>query len=110
MVSIASIKHWQSQSDGLAEMVRVLRPGGLFVVGEADRGCTVADVERSLALRKGFRFFGPVPLMVFRTYISGLSIDLEDARALVAALPLTDVQVQRRFGDPILQFQGRKAA
>ena len=28
-----SIKHWQSQTDGLAEMVRVLRPGGLLVVG-----------------------------------------------------------------------------
>ena len=48
--------------------------------------------------------------MAFRTYVSGLSIDLEDARALVAALPLTDVEVQRRPGLPVLQFQGRKAA
>ncbi|MGH3522431.1 MAG: class I SAM-dependent methyltransferase [Mycobacterium sp.] len=110
VVSIGSIKHWQSQTDGLAEMVRVLRPGGLLVVGELDRGCTVADAKRFLALRTGFRFFGPVPLMVFRTYISGLSIDLEDARALVAALPLTDTEVQRLAGQPALQFRGRKAA
>jgi ubiquinone/menaquinone biosynthesis C-methylase UbiE len=110
VASIGSIKHWQSQTDGLAEMVRVLRPGGLLVVGELDRGCTVADAKRFLALRTALRFFGPVPLMVFRTYISGLSLDLEDARALVAALPLTDVEVQRRPGDPTLQFGGRKAA
>jgi SAM-dependent methyltransferase len=89
VASIGSIKHWQSQTD---------------------RGCTVADAKRFLALRTALRFFGPVPLMVFRTYISGLSIDLEDARALVAALPLTDLEVQRRPGDPTLQFQGRKAA
>jgi ubiquinone/menaquinone biosynthesis C-methylase UbiE len=110
VVSIASIKHWQSQSCALAEMVRVLRPGGLLVVGEVDRGCTVADVERSFALRKALQFFGPIPLMLFRTYVSGLSIDLEDARALVAALPLTDIEVQRSPGLPVLQFQGRKAA
>ena len=96
VVSAGAIKHWQSQADGLAEMVRVLRPGGLLGVGELDRGCTIDDAKRFLALRTGLRFFGPLPLMAFRTYVSGLSIDLEDARALVAALPLTDVEVQRR--------------
>jgi hypothetical protein len=30
---------------------------------------------------------------------------VEDARALVAALPLTDVEKQRRPGLPVLQFQ-----
>jgi ubiquinone/menaquinone biosynthesis C-methylase UbiE len=110
VVSGGAIKHWQSQTDGLAEMVRVLQPGGLLVVGEVDRGCTIDDAKRFLALRTGLRFFGPVPLMVFRTYVSGLSIDLQDARALVATLPLTDVEVQRRPGLPILQFQGRKSA
>ena len=91
-------------------MVRVLRPGGLLGVGELDWGCTIDDAKRFLALRTGLRFFGPLPLMAFRTYVSGLSIDLEDARALVAALPLTDVEVHRRPGFPVLQFQGRKAA
>jgi len=110
VVSAGAIKHWQSQTDGLAEMVRVLRPGGLLVVGELDRGCTIDDAKHFLALRTGLRFFGPIPLMLFRTYVSGLSIDLADAQALVAALPLTDVEVQRRPGLPVLQFQGRKAA
>lgn len=110
VVSGGAIKHWHSQPDGLAEMVRVLRPGGLLVLGEVDRGCTIDDAKRFLALRTGLRFFGPIPLMLFRTYVSGLSIDLEDARALVAALPLTDVEVQRQPGLPVLQFQGRKAA
>jgi ubiquinone/menaquinone biosynthesis C-methylase UbiE len=110
VVSAGAIKHWQNQADGLAEMVRVLRPGGLLGVGELDRGCTIDDAKRFLALRTGLRFFGPIPLMAFRTYVSGLSIDLEDARALVAALPLTDVEVHRRPGFPVLQLQGRKAA
>jgi ubiquinone/menaquinone biosynthesis C-methylase UbiE len=110
VVSCGAIKHWQNQADGLAEMVRVLRPGGLLVVGELDRGCTIGDAKRFLALRTGLRLFGPIPLMLFRTYVGGLSIDLEDARDLVAGQPLTDVEVQRRPGLPVLQFQGRKAA
>ncbi|GBE63769.1 hypothetical protein MFM001_02310 [Mycobacterium sp. MFM001] len=109
VMSGGAIKHWQDQAGGLAEMVRVLRPGGLLAVGEVDRGCTIDDVKRFFALRNGLRFLGPVRVMLFRTYVSGLSIDLEDARALVAALPLTDVEVSRLPGLPILQFHGRKA-
>ena len=44
-VSIASIKHWPDQSKGLAECVRVLRPGGLLLVVEADRGCRFGDAR-----------------------------------------------------------------
>lgn len=110
VVSIGSIKHWQNQSSGVSEMVRVLRPGGLFAVLELDRGCTVADAKNLLRRQPLFRFLGPIPLMAFRTYVTGLSIDLEDARTLVAELPLMDVEVKRRPGEPALQFQGRKVA
>jgi ubiquinone/menaquinone biosynthesis C-methylase UbiE len=48
--SIASIKHWPDQSKGLAECVRVLRPGGQRLVVEADRGCRFNDA-RAFVLR-----------------------------------------------------------
>ncbi len=38
--SIGSIKHWPQPAQGLAECVRVLRPGGRLLVVEVDGDCT----------------------------------------------------------------------
>jgi ubiquinone/menaquinone biosynthesis C-methylase UbiE len=40
-----SIKHWPDQRRGLDECLRVLRPGGRFLVMEADRSCRFDDVR-----------------------------------------------------------------
>ena len=40
-----SIKHWPDQRRGLGECLRVLRPGGRFLVMEADRSCRFQDVR-----------------------------------------------------------------
>ena len=40
-----SIKHWPDQRRGLDECLRVLRPGGRFLVMEADRSCRFSDVR-----------------------------------------------------------------
>ena len=43
--SAGSIKHWPDQRRGLEECLRVLRPGGRFLVMEADRSCRFSDVR-----------------------------------------------------------------
>lgn len=108
VLSIGSIKHWPDQAKGMAEMVRVLRPGGFLMVAEVDRGCSLQDAQAFVA-----RVTVPRPLhgsflLRFRTFVAGQSLDLEDARALVADRPLTGTRVERVPGDPMLLIAGFK--
>ncbi|WP_280271751.1 class I SAM-dependent methyltransferase [Nocardia wallacei] len=109
VVSSGSIKHWPDQRRGLAEMIRVLRPGGLLVIIEADRGCTFEDAQTFV---DRWRLPQPVPrlcLPFFRTYIAGYGIDLDDGRRLVEDLALTGATVERIEGEPGIRITARKA-
>jgi SAM-dependent methyltransferase len=109
VLSVASIKHWPDQPAGLAECLRVLRPGGALAIIEAERGCRLADAR---AFVQRWRFMPPgsrrLGLMFFCTYVSGQSIDLERARQLLAGLPLDDAHVERLPGTPGLVLHGRR--
>ncbi len=107
-VSIASIKHWADPSKGLAECVRVLRPGGQLVVVEADRGCRFNDARAFVSRWRVPKAMRPVNLALFRTFVAGRSIDLEEARSLMAELPLTSWEVSRIRGTPALLMRGRR--
>ncbi len=107
--SVASIKHWTDPRRGLEQCARVLRPGGLFFVVEGDRGCRLDDARRFV---NRWRLPSPVrriALPMFHTWVTGQAFDLDDARALVAGLPLRDVSVRRIPGTPGLVMQGRRA-
>lgn len=45
-VSFFSVKHWPDPGSGLAELVRVTRPGGQLLVAEIDAHATAADWRR----------------------------------------------------------------
>jgi ubiquinone/menaquinone biosynthesis C-methylase UbiE len=108
--SIGSIKHWPDMDQGLAECVRVLKPGGLLLVGEADRGCRFPDV---VAWTRESRVPRPLQIVLhlyFRTFVAGQSIDLDDARQLWTSLALAEPDGPRRIpGTPGLVMTGRKA-
>ncbi|WP_020672347.1 class I SAM-dependent methyltransferase [Amycolatopsis nigrescens] len=109
-VSIGSIKHWRDPRKGLAEMIRVLRPGGLLNVIEIDRGCLLSDVRALLGRLPVTRFTLGLGVMGFRTFVAGRSIDLDDAQRFVLGLPLADVSVRRIPGEPNIQILGHKQA
>lgn len=109
VLSVASIKHWPDQARGLAECVRVLAPGGKLVVVEADRGCRLEDAAAFVARFRIPRLLRPLALAAFRTWVAGQSLDLEEARALMAAHSFAEHRVERIDGTPGLLLLGVKA-
>jgi SAM-dependent methyltransferase len=108
VTSVASIKHWPDRARGLEECLRVLKAGGWLLVFEADRGCQFEDAVRLVRGWRMPRALRPFGLALFRTWVAGQALDLDDARRLAASLPLDDVRVERVEGTPGLVLGGRK--
>jgi SAM-dependent methyltransferase len=106
--SYGSIKHWTSRDAGLAECIRVLKPGGPLLVTDADRSATFEDSQNLVANYTTPRFLGGPNLAFFRTWIAGRSLDLDDARDLASRIDLVDKDVSRIEGLPLLMLSGRK--
>ena len=102
VVSIASIKHWPDRERGVREMVRVLKDRGSLLIAEADRSCRLDDARR---FADSARLPAPLRLpylWMFRTYVAGQGLDLDDARQAIAGQPIVDATVQRVAGTPLL--------
>jgi ubiquinone/menaquinone biosynthesis C-methylase UbiE len=108
VLSYGSIKHWTSQDAGLAECLRVLKPGGPLLVTEADRSATFEDCQRFVANYASPRFLSGPNLAFFRTWIAGRSLDLDDLRDLASRIDLVDKDVSRIPEFPLLMLSGRK--
>lgn len=106
VISYGSIKHWTSRDAGLAECIRVLKSGGPLLITEADRSTSFEDAERFIENYTTPRFLGGLNLAIFRTWIAGRSIDLDDARDLASRIDLVDKDVCRIEGMPILMISG----
>jgi len=53
-------------------------------------------------------FDATVSLALFRTFVAGRSLDLEEARSLMSELPLTSSEVSRIRRTPVLLMPGRR--
>jgi ubiquinone/menaquinone biosynthesis C-methylase UbiE len=109
VISYGSVKHWTSRETGMAECVRVLKPGGPLLVTDADRSATFEDSANFIKHYKFPRFLDGPNLAVFRTWIAGRSIDLDDARALASGVDLVDAEVGRIPDSPLVMIAGRRA-
>jgi ubiquinone/menaquinone biosynthesis C-methylase UbiE len=106
VVSVGSIKHWPDPARGLAEGVRALRPGGRLVVVEVDRGCFLDDARAFVARWRMPAAMRPLGLVLFRTFVAGQGLDLDDGRRLLAAVPLGEITIERVAGTPGVLFRG----
>jgi len=109
VISIASIKHWPNPAQGLRECVRVLRKGGRLLIVEADRGCRLGDARAFVDRWRIPRASRPIALALFRTWVAGQAIDLEEARSWLDSLPLTERETSRLDGLPAIVLLGRKS-
>lgn len=103
------LKQLPCKACALRECLRVLRPGGRLLAMDVNRGCSYEDVV-SFVNRTTLPGVGRQALMV---YFSGIvarqSIDLDEARALWAELPLRECDGPRRIpGHPAFVMVGTK--
>jgi ubiquinone/menaquinone biosynthesis C-methylase UbiE len=109
VISYGSIKHWTSREAGIAECVRVLKPAGPLLINDADRGVTYEDAQNFITHYKAPRLFDGINLAMFRTWIAGRSVDLDDLRALANREDLVDVDVSRVPDSVLVMISARRA-
>ncbi|MCA9694268.1 MAG: class I SAM-dependent methyltransferase [Nannocystaceae bacterium] len=108
VVSLGSIKHWPDMARGLRECARVLAPGGWLLVFEGDAGFRDADVR---ALSSAWALPWPARALmaaVLRRSLRAESIDLDGARALLAAIPELQASARAVAGLPAWIIEGRR--
>lgn len=93
--SLGSLKHWPDPERGLAECARVAAPGAWLAILEGDRGAREEDVQRFIATWGLPAPMRPLAAAFYRITVAGQSLDLVDARALLAATPAIEGTVER---------------
>jgi ubiquinone/menaquinone biosynthesis C-methylase UbiE len=108
VISVASIKHWPDKVRGLRECIRVLSPGGVLIIIEADRRCHIDDARAFVDRWRIAGILKPVALFWFRTRVAGQGIDLDEARTMLETMDLSERRAERIPGTPGLLMFGRR--
>jgi ubiquinone/menaquinone biosynthesis C-methylase UbiE len=103
------LKQVRDKSRVLRECHRVLRPGGRLLAMDVNRGCSYEDVV-DFVNRTPLPKPGRLLLKIyFSAYVARQSLDLDEARALWAELPLRDCDGPRRIPEhPAFVMVGTK--
>jgi ubiquinone/menaquinone biosynthesis C-methylase UbiE len=92
--SVYSLKHWPEKNRGLMECVRIVKPGGMLVITEVNRNCTLrAGIRfvRNWRIPSILRPFSVLPFFLFAVL---RSLTVEEARSLAEPLTLNQITIE----------------
>ncbi len=109
VISIACLKHWPDKQKGLRECCRVLKPGGVLLVAEADRGCN-DDAALGFASKwKIPRLAKHLGASIFRRFVAGRSVTVDDVNFYAKDLDLEGTNVKSLRDVPVIVLTGQKS-
>jgi Methylase involved in ubiquinone/menaquinone biosynthesis len=108
LISVCSIKHWHEPGKGLAECLRVLRPGGALVVVEVDREYHRDDGRAFVARQYIPGYFRSIAMYGFKWKIAARSLSKDEASALFNTLPVSITRAFTIPGMPLWMITAKK--
>lgn len=92
--SVDCLKHWPDKARGLRECIRLIKPGGMLLITEVNRDCTLRDglqFVRTWTLPAILKPFAILPFFLFAVW---RSLTMEEVRTLVEPLSLQNVTIE----------------
>lgn len=108
VVSVGSVKHWPDGLQGVQEIYRVLKPGGLFVISETDREASDEAIRQFVRrfhiwfIRDELLFWG------LRHVVFGQSYTREELESLIHAAGFQNIAGRQIASCPYAIVKARK--
>ena len=109
-VSFFSIKHWPDPRAGVAELVRVTRPGGRLLVVEVDGRATAAEWRRYVDLTRVPRALRGLFARITHATVVRPSLDPSALEAAFRDLPVDGLHIDVVDNVPCLVARAHKAS
>lgn len=110
VVSVGSIKHWPDPQRGVAEMRRVLAPGGWAVISETDKEVSDEALRRFMVRFKAWYLWNPFLFWGLRHIIFGESYSQQEIFAFFKAAGFINIQMQNPGTCPYIIVKAQNKA